>query len=91
MKITQEQHNRDNKGDRDRLYTFDLGAAALLATAGFELIGLDRTNPRKVQFIFNRADGIEKVVDGYWTGKTKVGARSFFDNIKMLKNRIYSE
>lgn len=90
MKIKQEQQNYD-KGDGNCLYTFDLGAAALLVTAGFELIGLDRGNPRKVQFIFNRAKDIEKVVDGYWTDKTKVGARSFFDNIKMLKNRIYSE
>ncbi|MFA5232735.1 MAG: DUF5659 domain-containing protein [Candidatus Paceibacterota bacterium] len=90
MKIKQEQQNID-KENGNFLYTFDLGAAALLVTAGFELIGLDRTNTRKVQFIFNRTKDIEKVVDGYWTNKLQVEARSFFDNIKMLKNRIYSE
>jgi hypothetical protein len=71
--------------------TFDLGAAASLVTAGFVLAKLDKANPRKVQFIFRRDTGIEKVVDDYWTDELEVKARSFFDNIKMLKNRIYSE
>lgn len=73
------------------LYTFDLGAAASLVTAGFELVSLEKSNPKKVQFIFRRALGIEKVVDDYWTDHLEVKARAFFDNIKMLKNRIYSE
>ena len=73
------------------LYTFDLGAAASLVTAGFELVSLDKANPKKVQFIFRRESGIEKVVDDYWTDRFQVRARAFFDNIKMLKNRIYSE
>ncbi len=73
------------------LYTFDLGAAASLTTAGFELVSLDKSNPKKVQFIFRREIGIEKVVDNYWADRLEVKARTFFDNIKMLKNRIYSE
>ncbi len=73
------------------LHTFDLGAAASLVTAGFELISLDKNNPRKVQFIFRREIGIEKVVDEYWQDRLEVKARALFDNIKMLKNRIYSE
>ena len=73
------------------LYTFDLGAAASLVTAGFEIVSLDKANPHKVQFVFHREAGIEKVVDDYWADRLEVKARSFFDNIKMLKNRIYSE
>jgi len=72
-------------------YTFDLACAAALITAGFELVSLDKINPRKVQFIIRRASGIEKVVDDYWADRLEVKARAFFDNIKMLKNRIYSE
>ena len=76
----------------DNLYTtFDLGAATSLVTAGFELVSLNKKNPRKVQFIFRREVGIEKVVDDYWADKLEVKARAFFDNAKMLKNRIYSE
>lgn len=72
-------------------YTFDLGCSAALISAGFELVSLDKENPRKVQFIFRREVGIEKVVDDYWADRLEVKARAFFDNVKMLKNRIYSE
>lgn len=72
-------------------YTFDLGCSAALISADFELVSLDKVNPRKVQFIFRRAIGIEKVVDDYWADRLEIKARAFFDNVKMLKNRIYSE
>ena len=72
-------------------YTFDLGCSAALISAGFKLVSLDKANPRKVQFIFRREVGIEKVVDDYWADRLEVKARTFFDNVKMLKNRIYSE
>ena len=72
-------------------YTYDLGCSSALICAGFELVSLDKANPRKVQFIFNREVGIEQVVDKYWADQLEIRARSFFDNIKMLKNRIYSE
>lgn len=72
-------------------YTFDLGCSAALISAGFELVSLDKANVRKVQFIFRREVDIEKVVDDYWADRLKVKTRAFFDNVKMLKNRIYSE
>ena len=72
-------------------YTYDLGCSAALISAGFELISLDKANPRRVQFIFCRKNNIEKVVNKYWTNQLNVQASSFFENIKMLKNRIYSE
>lgn len=75
----------------DYYYTFDLGAATALVSAGFQLAHLDKNNPRKVQFAFLRETGIEKVVDEYWADSLEVNARSFFDNLKMLKNRLYSE
>ena len=74
----------------DVLPISDLGCATALATAGFELLTLDRTNPRKVRFVFKLDEGIEKVADDFWADRLEVKARSFFDNLKMLKNRLYS-
>lgn len=71
--------------------TFDLGSAAALVTAGFELFDLDRTNPRKVRFIFRRKTGIEKVAEDFWSDRLEQKSRSFWDNIKNLKNRLYSD
>jgi len=73
------------------LSTYDLGCSTALVSCDFELASLDKSNPRKVQFIFHRKNGIEKVVDQYWADHLEVKARTFFDNSKMLKNRIYSE
>ncbi|OGZ66325.1 MAG: hypothetical protein A3C50_01245 [Candidatus Staskawiczbacteria bacterium RIFCSPHIGHO2_02_FULL_43_16] len=72
------------------LTTFDLGCAAALATAGFELLSLDRENPRKVKFIFRRSAGIENTAEDFWSDRLEQKSRSFWDNTKNLKNRLYS-
>lgn len=72
-------------------YTFDLGLSAALISAGFSLVSLDRGNLRKVQFIFRRGEGMDAVVDAYWENRLEVKARTYFDTLKMLKNRLYSE
>ena len=77
--------------DKDGYFTFDLACSAALISVGFELVSLEKSNPHKVQFIFRREPGIEKVVDDYWANRLKLKARSFADNNKMLKNRIYSD
>ncbi len=84
--MTQQKLNAN-----DHYFTYDLGCSSALISAGFELVSLDKANPRKVQFILRREVGIEKVVDKYWADRLEVKARTFFDNIKVLKNRIYSE
>ena len=68
----------------------DLGCAAALATADFELLALDRENPRKIKFVFRREAGIEKVADDFWSDRLEQKSRSFWDNIKNFKNRLYS-
>lgn len=80
-----------NEDYRNYFYTYDLGAAAALVSSGFQLALLDKTNPNKVQFAFTKEAGMERVMDDYWADRLEVKARSFFDNIKMLKNRLYSE
>ncbi len=71
--------------------TYDMGVSAALVSAGFELVSMDKEDPRKVLFIFTRETDIEDVVDSYWADKLEVKSRSFFDNVKMLKNRIHSK
>ena len=73
--------------------TSDLGCAAALISAGFELVSLDkdRTNPRKVLFNFCGLIGIEETANDYWADKLQVKARIYFDNVKMLKNRIHNQ
>jgi len=78
-------------GGDEMFATYDLGCAAALVTADFALLTLDRANPRKVRFIFHRKTGIEKVADDFWSDRLEQKSRSFWDNIKNLKNRLYSD
>lgn len=71
--------------------TYDLGVSASLLCAGFELLSLDKENPRKALFIFRRADGIEETANLYFSDRLELKARSFFDSVKALKNKLHSE
>jgi hypothetical protein len=71
--------------------TYDLGVSTALLCAGFELISIDKENPRKALFIFQKINGIEDVANKYFSDKLEIKARKFFDTIKALKNKLYSE
>ena len=71
--------------------TFDLGCSAALLCAGFELLSLDKSNPNKAMFVFRCENNIREVIESYWADNLEVKARSFFDAIKALKNRLYSK
>ena len=71
--------------------TYDLSLASALATLGYELWAVDKTNPSKAQFIFKRKEGIDNAVNDYWNNNLAVNARSIIDNQKMIKNRLYSQ
>lgn len=71
--------------------TYDLGAASALICVGFSLLRLDKENPRKCQFVFSQADGLQGALDQYWADDLHGNLRKYFDTVKMLKNRIYSD
>ena len=69
----------------------DLGNVAALIEAGFELLSLDRGDPKKVRFIFKGKAGLNQAVKDYWDSKLTVIAQNYFNTIRRLKNQIYSE
>ena len=70
--------------------TYDLGVSAALLCAGHELLMVERDNPKKALFVFRREVGIEEITDKYFSDRLEVKARSFFDHLKALKNKLYS-
>lgn len=71
--------------------TFDLGLAAALIAAGYTLDHLDKTNPNKAQFAFKRTYGVEETFKRFWDMKLHVDAQTYFNALKLLKNRLYSD
>jgi len=78
-------HNNDN------LSLTDLGCSAALITAGYDLISLDRSNPHKIRFVFSNNEKLAKAITSYWADKLKIKARTFVNNIRMLKNCLHSD
>lgn len=69
----------------------DLGLAAALVTASYPIDHLDRHDSSKVKFVFSRDDGMDDVIQLYWANELKLSLLAYFNNLKMLKNRIYSD
>ena len=70
--------------------TFDLGLATMLVTLRYEVIKLDKTDPKKVRFVFRETKDIQQTMLSYWNNEITVPALAFFNNLKTIKNRIYS-
>lgn len=74
--------------------TSDLGfAAAMIASRCAELIGLDKSDPKRVMFTlrFDSVDDFYFLGGEYTMGQIEVDALTYFNTIKTLKNRIYSD
>jgi hypothetical protein len=68
----------------------DLGCATVLVCEGILPIGVekDKKTP-KIYFIFADTPKIASISDKYWAGSHMSNSRTFYENLKMLKNRIY--
>lgn len=69
----------------------DLGLAAALVSHGHEIRGTNRDTSGRAYFIFVQTTGLSRDINAYWANSLNVKARTFFDNTKMLKSRIYAE
>ena len=76
--------------NQNEFSTFDLGLATVLVTLNYELLELDRSNPKKIKFVFKEEENTEKVVNDYFNDRIKLPALTLFNNQKNLKSRIYS-
>ena len=71
-------------------HSHDIGLVAYLLCQNYELVGLDKAVRNKVLFILKRGDGIDTEVKKYWDFKSSMDAQSYFNQIKRLKNQIFS-
>ena len=74
----------------DYFHSHDLGLVAFLLCAGYEMVTLDKSIRNKVLFILKRQGGIDEAAKSYWDFRTTVDAQSYFNQLKRLKNQIFS-
>ena len=71
--------------------TSDLGLASALVAFGHELHMIIKDgNSNKSQFTFRRDATIERDITAFWNDNLRINARSYFDAIRLVKNRLHS-
>lgn len=73
--------------------TSDLSLATTLLCYGFKLVDTNKTNPKRIVFIFDKTGElyvIDDVVKAYFAKQTSVEPSYFFSQIKFLKSQIYA-
>jgi len=74
-----------------KVFISDIGLASVLLTLEFQLVDLERTSDKRVDFVFVATDGIEQAVAAFWQDKkVEVPIQTLFYNFRQLKNRLYA-
>ncbi len=90
MHKTDDTHYAYTNDSKDCYITQDLGLASALCSRNYQIVTLDKRDPRKVAFVFKRELGIEEDADAYWSDELETKCRSYFENLRNLKNRLHS-
>lgn len=75
--------------NKNQFSTSDLNLAAVISLS-FPMQEINRGNPRKVQFIFEENKEIEELIKKYWNKELKVEPQEYSNQLRLIKNRIYS-
>ena len=67
----------------------DLALSTALLSLGYELIELDKSEARRVKFVFAKNPQLDQAVQDYFNRALLIEPQSYFDCMKRLKNRLY--
>ncbi len=69
--------------------TSDLALAAAI-NLYYPIKSINKENPKKVYFVFKKSKNLDLVIEKFWKRDLKVDALLYFNNLRVLKNRIYN-
>jgi len=74
----------------EQLYRTNDLALATLISLYYPVEAIDHENVRKAFFLFLRDEKLDRLIEDYWRGTIRVEPKSYFDQLRQLKSRIYS-
>ncbi len=80
-----------NKLNNEITSLTDICLAATLSTLQQPILRLEKITPTKAQFLFKKTVELDKLIEAYWNNSLKVSPIEFFNNLKNIKSRLYSE
>lgn len=71
--------------------TSDLALAGAIALF-YPLEAIDKTqDPYKAQFLFKKDNQLDQLIESYWRGEMRIEPQAYFNTLKSIKARLYSE
>ena len=74
----------------DFYFTTSLSLAAVLSLS-YPIESIDKSNPAKATFIFRRDENLDQLVEGFWKQELRVEPQTYFNQLRSVKSRLYSE
>jgi hypothetical protein len=71
------------------LKTSDLALATAISVLGIAIEAMQETDGERMNFIFTKSDRLTDIVNRYWRGELLVEPQAYFNQLKVLKTRIY--
>lgn len=68
----------------------DLALVAAISLQ-FPIDDIDRSNPYKAQFKFKKNKELTNFVESYWREEIKITPQRYFNQIKLVKTRLYGQ
>ncbi len=81
---------QENLKLKDYYQTSDLSLCVTLSL-WYPIEVIDRSNPRKATFLFKRDEKLDELLEVYWKRELKVEPQLYFQQLKAIKARLYSE
>lgn len=70
--------------------TSDLALATVISL-WYPIEAIDKVNPRKAQFLFKRDASLDQLIEAYWKDELKIEPKAYFNQLKIVKARLYGE
>lgn len=69
--------------------TADLALTAALCISGFVVKGVEKSDPKRSIFIFEKNEKLLEEVERFWSKEMRLEPQEYFYQLKVLKARIY--
>lgn len=66
----------------------DLGLVTTLSLY-FPITTMDRSNPKKIIFIFKKEQKLKELIEAYWCRELQVEPQAYFSQLRAIKARLY--
>ena len=69
--------------------TSDLALATAISVLGIAIEAMQQSDGERMNFIFTKSEKLQDIVNRFWRGELLVEPQSYFNQLKVLKTRIY--